>query len=79
MDTLTQMRSNMWTYKHWQYLDDEENDVAGIVFHSTLTYLESTKIQLWKKSLHETFVEIFLKSPQKIDKKTAVKNVFITY
>ena len=34
----------MWTY--WQYLDDEENDVAGIVTQSMLTYVKSTKIHL---------------------------------
>ena len=28
----------MWTYKHWQYLNDEETDVAQIVTQSTLTY-----------------------------------------
>ena len=59
------MRSKIWTYKHWQYLDDEENDFAGIVTQSTLTYLKSTKIHLWKKSLYETFVETFLKNRQK--------------
>ena len=35
---LKQMRSKMWTYKHWQYLNDEETDVAQIVTQSTLTY-----------------------------------------
>ena len=43
------MRSEMWTYKHWQYLDDEEKDVAGIVTKSMLTYLKSTKIHFGKK------------------------------
>ena len=43
------MRSEMWTYKHWQYLDDEEKDVAGIVTQSMLTYLKSTKIHFGKK------------------------------
>ena len=52
----------MWTYKHWQYLNDGETDVAEIVTQSTLIYLKSTKIHLWKKSLHETFVETFLKN-----------------
>ena len=59
------MRLKMLTYKHWQYLDNEENDIAGIVTQSTLTYLKSTKIHLWKKSLYETFVETFLKNRQK--------------
>ena len=68
----------MWTYKHCQYLDDEENDVAGIVTQSTLTYLESTKIHLWKKSLHETFVETFLKN-LKNRQKDCCKKIFITY
>ena len=54
----------MWTYKHWKYLDDEHNDVAGIVTQYRLTNLKSTKIHLWKKSLHETFVETFLKNRQ---------------
>ena len=35
---LTQMRSKMCTYKHWQYLNDEETDVTQIVTQSTLTY-----------------------------------------
>ena len=34
---LTQVKSKMWTYKYWKYLDDE-----GIVTQSTLTYLKST-------------------------------------
>ena len=59
---LTQMRSKMWTYKHWQYLDDKENDVAGIATQFTLIYLKSTKIYLWKKRLHETVVETSLKN-----------------
>ena len=46
---LTQMRSKMYTYTHWKYIDDEENDVAGIITQSKLTYLNTTKIQLWRK------------------------------
>ena len=69
------MRSKMWTYKHWQCLDDEEKDVAGIVTQSMLTYLKSTKIHLWQKSLHETFVKTFLKNQQKDYQKI----FFITY
>ena len=75
---LTQMRSKMWTYKHWQYLNDGETDVAEIVTQSTLIYLKSTKIHLWKKSLHETFVETFLKN-LKNRQKDCCKNIFITY
>ena len=39
---LTQVKSKMWTYKYWKYLDDEGNHVVGIVTQSTLTYLKST-------------------------------------
>ena len=39
---LTQVKSKMWTYKHWKYLDDEVNHVVGIVTQSKLTYLKST-------------------------------------
>ena len=63
-----QMRSKMWTYKHWQYLDDEEKDVAGIVTQSMLTYLKSTKIDLWKNA----YMKLLYKPFSKIDKKTAV-------
>ena len=39
---LTQVKSKMWTYIYWKYLDDEGNPVVGIVTQSTLTYLKST-------------------------------------